>query len=528
VPGPESVVVVANSALTGSVALAEAYMAARQVPARQLCALELPDRPDITLDEVRTLVLAPLEACLTAAGVLDRIEAVLLVRGVPLRVSIPVGAETKLVSLAAAVGLWHTELNDGNPLLGEPPGNPADCGGTPCYAAAWSNPFRRGAFDAGWSADSGRVLWRPLLVTMLHGRSFADATRLIDSAVEAERLGGAPGEFVFMDGADPARAALDSTYDAAMTALLDRGFTLVSRGPFNADLTGHHLAAFFTGGATLGMTIEGNTYAPGSLVDNLTSYGAVPVNFERTGESQVSIARWVALGVAGVHGTTDEPLNNVFPSRLLIVDYVDGSTLAEAFHRRLPYVYWHNLVLGDPMCAPYAPRPVVALTGAVAGETIAGSRRVTAHATDSTTCGVARMRLFVDGIEAAAADGDTVEACVAVPAGDDIQLLAVAQLADDGTPQGQYRPKGWTELRVRGVAGPSDCPGADADADADSSGEADAEADAGADADAEPDAADGGTPDDGEGCGCRTAGSGTASGPGLLFVLALLLRRRRG
>ncbi|MFK7989303.1 MAG: hypothetical protein AB8I08_25015 [Sandaracinaceae bacterium] len=95
------------------------------------------------------------------------------------------------------------------------------------------------------------------------------------------------------------------------------------------------------------------------MAGNLTSFGARPINFRETGESQVSIARWVTAGVAGVHGTVAEPLNNCFPDRELLVRYVDGSTLAEAFHLTMPFVYWRNLVLGDPMAAPFAERPTL-------------------------------------------------------------------------------------------------------------------------------------------------------------------------
>jgi len=546
VPGPETTAVVANVNDPESVALAATYAAARDVPARQQCLLDLPSAADITLDEFRTRLFEPLGVCL--GGLRSRIEAVVLVRGVPLRVAVPVGAETKLVSLAAALMLWDSALGDGTPLLGREPGRNADCGGTPCYAANWNNPFRSGVFEPGWTATVGLVTWRPELVTMLHGRTYEDAAGLLDSALAAEAAGGARGEFLFMDGADPARGALDASYDGAIAALVERGFTAATRVRFGSETTGHTLAAFFTGAATLGTTIEGNTFLPGALVDNLTSFGAVPENFEATGESQVSIARWVAMGVAGVHGTTSEPLNNVFPNRWLIVDYVDGSTLAEAFHRRLPIAYWQNLVLGDPMAAPYAPRPTVAFAGLSPGMTVSGATRATIRATDSTGRGVARLRVFADGLEIASVDGpELVDECLVLPIGDDVQVLAVAQLADDGSEAGQYRPKGWSAVHVTVVDGPTDCPtaaDADADGDGDTGADGDGETDSGSDADApadafgdgddgafdaEPDGGDGGAGDDG--CGCRAAGSAGGSGALALLGIALgaaILVRRRG
>lgn len=522
VPGPDSVVVIANVNIAESVALARAYAEARQVPDRQVCLLDLPDTIDITLEEHETLLLEGLEACLSDEGLVERIEAAVLIRGVPLRVSIPVPGGERRVSLAAALGLWRSATPEGAPLLGEPPGTEATCGDSPCYAAQWRNPFRFGAFEPGWTDSVGGIEWRPLLVTMLHGRTFDDAAMLIESATAAEELGGADGEFLFMNGADGARGVLDGEYDAVMAALEERGFSNVSRVPFDSNLIGRELAFFVTGTAGLGETIEGNSYHPGSLVDNLTSFGAVPRNFEETGESQVSIARWVALGVAGVHGTTDEPLNSVFPSRSFIVDYADGSTLAESFHRRMPFVYWHNLVLGDAMLAPYAVRPEVEIEGVEEGDSVDDARPITIRGSDLTGEGELEwLALFIDGLEVARVVGGetSLEHCLDVQEGEGVQLLAVAQMADDGTIPGMYRPKGWTSIRIDGAPGVGEClpdedggPG-DADmpeVDGDVLDDAGADTDVDADGDADEAIEVDSGPDDpaGDGCGCRAAGGG--------------------
>lgn len=525
VPGPDSVVVVFDASSPESAALAERYRAARAVPERQVCGVDLPDGDTVALDVFRSGLLEPLRACLDAGGVTERIEAAVLIRGLPIRVEIPDASATRRVSVAAALGVWASTIGD-VPILGDAPGREVSCGGSPCYAARWTNPFQAGVFEPGWTREIGTVTWRPLLVTMLHGRSFEDAARLVDSAIAAEASGAPPaGELLLMDGADPARGVLDVEYDAVLAALAGRGITTASRVGFDANLTGRTLAAFFTGTASLGETIEGNTFAPGSIADNVTSFGAVPQNFEATGESQVSIARWVAMGVAGVHGTTDEPLNNVFPSRRLLVDYVDGSTLAEAFHRRLPYVYWHNLVLGDAMAAPYATRPLVAIEGVSDGESLASARAIVVTASDASGIGIASLRLFVDGVLVASGTSDRLEHCLAVPDGGDVQLLAVAQLGDDPTGVRPYRAKGWTELRVAASGATGECA---ADVDAGMT------RDAGTPGDAGMPAADAGTAmprRSDEGCGCRVAPTAPPAGGArtllALSAIALLAARAR-
>jgi len=521
VPGPDSVAVVANANVPESVALADAYAAARDIPARQVCRLDLPTTVDITLDEYRTRFDAPFEACLTGAGVLSRIEAVVLARGVPLRVLVPTaGGSTETAALAAVLGVWRSDIA-GTPFLGQEPGRTSDCGGTPCRAAAWRNAFeRQRVFEPGWSRDVAGITWRPMLVTMLHGRTYADAMRLVTSAIDGDRMGGARGQAMFMNGADAARGALDTEYDMVMSSITAAGFTDVVRVPFDSNLEGRMLATFVTGTASLGRTIEGNTFAPGAIVDNLTSFGAVPANFDATGESQVSIARWVSLGVAGAHGTVDEPLNNCFPSRYFVADYLRGSTLGEAYHRRLPYVYWKNLVLGDPITAPYATRPVVTFEGVMGGDTLAGPRSVTVRATDAMGRAVGSIVLFADGVEVARADGDMLETCLDLAPGTDIALLAVAQVAYDAAdPNGPtfYQPKGWSAIRVSATAGAGTCMAAGMDA---GGGPVDAGTPPGSEPPPRADAGSVPPPPMGDsgGCGCRVATLGPERSLGALFA----------
>jgi uncharacterized protein (TIGR03790 family) len=265
-PGPDSVAVLGNASVPESVALAEQYANARNVPPNQICNVAVPDQDSLTLDEYGTMVLAPFETCLMRNGVIDRIEAVVLVRGIPIRVMVPVtGGGMQSVSLAAALQTWHSHATTGAmmPLLGMDPGNSLMCGGSTCYAARWRNPYITGAFSPAFTETVQGIEWHPLLVTMLDARSYTDAALLITSAIAAEQMGGARGTFEFMNGADPARGVLDTNYDGVIQSLAALGFTDATRVPFASDSSGGRFAAFFTGTATLGTTIESNTILPG-------------------------------------------------------------------------------------------------------------------------------------------------------------------------------------------------------------------------------------------------------------------------
>lgn len=510
-PGPDSVAVLANADVPGSVALAMRYAEARDIPASQVCLLSLPTTPEMTFEELETRLLTPLDACLGANR--DRIEAIVIMRGVPIRVPMPSGTR---VSVAAAIGLWDSTLADGTPLLGTPPGIAADCGGTPCTRARVPNAYGGEPFEAGWSFTTSEITYRPVLVTMLHGRSDADAMSLLDVALEAEAPG-AEGTFLLMRGADGARGVLDVGYPTVLSALSARGVT-AEIVDFDADLTGRTLSGFMTGTASLGTTIEGNTYVRGALTDNLTSFGAVPQNFEASGEAQVSIARWVAAGAAGAHGTIDEPLNNCFPQRQLLVDYVDGATLAEAYLGRMPYVYWMNLVLGDPLLAPYAERPEVTIEGLTEGATFE-SAPLSVRATPPPGRTIASLILYVDGVEAARSDGAALTHCLSPSAAGNHQVLAVARTLGDASAPHPYPAAGWTGIAASARGGATSCAAPDAGTDA-------ALLDAGG--------SDAGPSTGGGGCACRAGSASRVDGVlpigpvgmGLLLI-ALLVRARR-
>ena len=161
-----------------------------------------------------------------------------------------------------------------------------------------------------------------------------------------------------MAGADPARAALDFEYDALALALQEFGDEVL-QVPFDRDYTADQAqTTLIIGSAQLGQVIESNTYVPRAIIDNLTSFGAHPHNFDPSQtEVQASISLWIASGASGAHGTTDEPLNNSFPSRAFLLDYRKGASLVEAFSRHIPFLAWQNVIIGDPMMAPYMQRP---------------------------------------------------------------------------------------------------------------------------------------------------------------------------
>ncbi|MFN5917873.1 MAG: TPR end-of-group domain-containing protein, partial [Planctomycetota bacterium] len=95
---------------------------------------------------------------------------------------------------------------------------------------------------------------------------------------------------------------------------------------------------------------SGAKLIPGSLADNLTSLGGV-----MTPSSQTKATELLRFGAAAASGTVTEPyaLQFKFPLPSLHAYYAKGMTAAEAFYATVQSPY-QLLILGDPMCQPFA------------------------------------------------------------------------------------------------------------------------------------------------------------------------------
>ncbi|HJN15146.1 MAG TPA: hypothetical protein QGH10_06645, partial [Armatimonadota bacterium] len=137
---------------------------------------------------------------------------------------------------------------------------------------------------------------------------------------------------------------------------------------------------------------SGSTILPGAFCDHLTSFGGV-----MTGTNQTLLSELMRHGAAGACGTVKEPYNTPtkFPTPFMHVFYASGCSLGEAFYQSVKAPY-QQLLVGDPLCQPWATAPVVSVKGLQPGATVKGTRRLTATAEGDQP--VARYELFVDGV----------------------------------------------------------------------------------------------------------------------------------
>lgn len=167
-----------------------------------------------------------------------------------------------------------------------------------------------------------------------------------------------------------------------------------------------------------------STIRPGAFCDHLTSFGGV-----MTGGGHTLLSEFIRYGAAGACGTVTEPYNlqAKFPVAFVQVHYAAGCSLAEAFYQSVAGPY-QQLLVGDPLCQPWARAPTVSVKGLVAGEVL--RRRCTLAPRAETTLPVARFDLLVDGV---------------------VRATCGPQGALDFDPLGLAA--GWHEARVVAVAG---------------------------------------------------------------------------
>jgi hypothetical protein len=86
-----------------------------------------------------------------------------------------------------------------------------------------------------------------------------------------------------------------------------------------------------------------------------------------------------------------------FPSAALHVHYARGLSLAEAFYRSIEGPY-QLLIIGDPLCQPWAVFPEVTVTGLPDAEPLTGIVSLSASAKYPDQRMATRFELYIDGL----------------------------------------------------------------------------------------------------------------------------------
>jgi uncharacterized protein (TIGR03790 family) len=298
-----------------------------------------------------------------------KIDFIVLTKGIPLRLSnAPVGfapGRPSLDSCVAALDYFHRTDSIRTVIVEN------DLKGTAYVNRFWNSTERFSHAKHGG-----------YLVTRLDGYTAASAMALVDSSLAGEAT--KPTGPILLDSmaiADPVDASKvplspfrDGIQD--METIMEIGWNewnfdlfaanerLKQAGvPVDFDRTENFignkqgLMGYASWGSNDAKYVAENylslRFAPGAIAETAVSTGAR--TFLPTSGGQSLIADLVEARVTGVKGYSDEPFLLAVASPSVLFDrYTRGWTLAESYYAASRFVGWEDIVIGDPLSAPYA------------------------------------------------------------------------------------------------------------------------------------------------------------------------------
>jgi uncharacterized protein (TIGR03790 family) len=357
----DRVVIVANSDAPDSVAIAQYYSEVRKVPMANVIALKMPLAETITWTEFVAKVWQPLEDELVRRGWIDampmdlfdevgrrkyaisghRIAALVVCRGVPLRIMNDPARYQEVVPLTD-----HAEFRTNQGAVDSELSLLAQTD-YPINASV-PNPL----FGNSHPSDAERA--QVVEVSRLDGPTAADALRLVDHAVEAERTGLLGRAYV--DIAGPHESG-DRWLERTAGVISDIGYDVsVSRGPETLPPSSRFDApalyfGWYTQDISGPFTLPGFQFPPGAIAVHIHSFSAHTLRSATEGWCGPLVAR----GVTATLGNVYEPyLEYLHRPDLFMEALARGDDLVDAAYYALPVLSWQSIVIGDPLYRPFA------------------------------------------------------------------------------------------------------------------------------------------------------------------------------
>lgn len=410
---PENVAVCVLPDSWTSLTLANHYAELRGIPGDNIVRVEGRGQ---SVDAFRSTWLNPALEELKQRGLQRQIRCIAWSDGFPLKIGLAgdlkavenkpkvitsegsINGLTYLYQLVAQTNLHYVSLRS-NPLYLGP-----EAGFVPSEPGESETSYRKRVKGKGVDMETAcahQAAWgfvdEPALPSLVLGATGGEGfpvSRWIEFLRRARAADGTrpEGTLYLMQGGDIRSRTREWAYHPLKYAMEKRGIrTRIEKGalpPEKKDVAGAVL-----GRATLDWPGSGSTILPGAIVENLTSFGG---SIRRPGSGQTSLIHFLAAGAAGSAGTVTEPyaIQAKFPSPFIHMHYVDGLRLAEAFYRSIHAPY-QLLVIGDPLCAPWAKEVKVAVNGLSPGEQLDGPRAVSFSPAGSGE--VAYAEWFMDG-----------------------------------------------------------------------------------------------------------------------------------
>ncbi len=375
-PGPESVVVVANSAVDGSLRVARAYMQRRAIPENNLVVLETSPDETITRAVYRDTIHNPLLQALVRQKLVDALagrpdafgrETVTLIAnplrylvlcyGMPLRITdLPVeeldDRELREAFFRGADAAVHEALTEG-PLAR----NGASVDGELAMLLRRDIPFQ-GVVPNPFYNNPGPSAARDLLkVTRLDGPAPQDVIAMLDNALRGEREGLKGRAYVDEDGRGGGYQIGNDWLRATADIFRKLGFDLshdTARQTFAVDARMDApalYAGWYAAHVNGPFALPSFRFPPGAVAAHLHSFSATTVRSTSRGW----VGPFVHRGVSATFGNVAEPyLRFTHQFDQFFAALAGGANFADAAYFALPVLSWQAVAVGDPLFRPFA------------------------------------------------------------------------------------------------------------------------------------------------------------------------------
>lgn len=401
--GPENVLLVVNALSEDSRTVANHYIDLRKIPPSNVVFVNSPPTKGVlNAAQYRKRILAPVDKAIEERGLKNQIDYVVFSCDFPWQINFtteypldkfPRGFRP-IAGISSAMYLSEFIRADRKEFMGL---NSNFYTAPPSDLIVFSRGFRSsyrwgmGGRRAGQEGIS-YMLSAVLGVTQGKGNSLSEIIWYLERAAQAD--GTAPtGTIYYAKNSNIRSATRDTQFPAAIRFLSIagvRGEIFPGIFPTNKQ----DMAGVTCGFSVINPAQAKSRFLPGAICDNLTSLGGEfsPKN------QQTVVSEFLRLGAAGACGTVVEPtaLTQKFPNNTLHVHYANGCSLAESFYQSVACTF-QQLLVGDPLCQPWAKAPKVSVKGITDGGTIRDKVEIIPTA-EAVNGGIASLQLYVDGI----------------------------------------------------------------------------------------------------------------------------------
>jgi uncharacterized protein (TIGR03790 family) len=325
------VLVVMNEQSKDSLEVGRHYVERRGIPKANVVLVQTPETENLDPEVFQSEVVAKVRKAITASK--TRIDFIVLTKGLPFRLKNDGG-----YSLDAHLAVMDLPIK----AIEKPEEAQIRAALSPYFGK--SEPFNSATYGF-------------FLVTRLDGYTVADAKRLVDNSVAAKP---AAGLFYFDFCSHKTQGGFGIYHESLKRAhaVLDtKGYQTRLEGGESFLAPPEALAGYASWGSNDHKFDEAAyrrlRFVPGALAETFVSTSAR--TFARTTGGQSLIADLIENGVTGVKGYVSEPYTFALARPDILFDrYTGGFNLAESFYMASPILKWKDVVIGDPLCSPYA------------------------------------------------------------------------------------------------------------------------------------------------------------------------------